>query len=73
MANKKMFKKKINVNKGIKEIKKFGDEMIGRLRVLKNRYDQLDDKTKKGILAGIAGVAAVVAGISAVKKISKKK
>lgn len=57
---------------GADELKKIGKEVTSKLNILKKKYNQLDEKTKKNIVASIVGVAAVVAGIGAAKKTAKK-
>ncbi|MEK7653500.1 MAG: hypothetical protein AAB358_03405 [Patescibacteria group bacterium] len=56
-----------------KSIKKIGHELQEKMEVIKSKYDKLDAKTKKKILAGIAGVAALVIGGAVAKKAMGKR
>ncbi|MFA4871562.1 MAG: hypothetical protein WC610_00675 [Patescibacteria group bacterium] len=70
MATKKKNNKKskVNLERGIEEIKRVGDGLMDKARELKGKYDKLDDKTKKKIAVGLAGAAALVVGMGAIKK-----
>jgi len=46
---------------------------LGQVKNLKAKYDEMDPKTKKKLLTGIAGATALIAGAVIVKKMSKKK
>lgn len=72
MPSKKTKTPKTKKEQGIDEAKKFGKEMVGKLKILKKKYDKLDDKTKQNILTGLAGLAAVVASVGAAKRVKKK-
>jgi hypothetical protein len=80
MATKKTTKKS-NVNKNKKqttdkvaaEIKKVTDELVMMAMHAKKHYDQVDDKTKKQVVAGVAGAAALIAGIIGISKMRRKK
>lgn len=50
-----------------------GDDLKRVLKKAKDKYDAADDKTKKGIMAGIAGATALIAGAIGYKKIKDKK
>ena len=80
MATKKT-SKKTDVKKNKKqptdkiaaEIKKVTDELVMMAMHAKKHYDQVDDKTKKQVVAGVAGAAALIAGIIGISKIRGKK
>lgn len=75
MPTKKKVIKKVNKNldKGIKEAKRVGEEAVKKLEELKKKFDKMDADTKKKVIAGIAGTVAVLAGLGAAKHAVKKK
>ena len=54
------------------EIKKVTDELVKVAKDAKKKYDKIDDKTKKQIIAGVAGAVALIAGAIGVSKLRKK-
>jgi hypothetical protein len=76
MATKKTSTKKTKkqpADKVAAEIKKVTDELVMMAMHAKKHYDQVDDKTKKQVVAGVAGAAALIAGIIGISKMRKKK
>lgn len=61
------------LKRGAREIKKLGGEIMDKATVLKKKYDNLDDDTKKKIIRGVVGAVAVIAGVRAISKSHKKK
>lgn len=55
------------------ELQKLGQQIDGQVKKLKKQYDQMDQKTKQTVFAGLAGVATILAGAIATKKIVSKK
>lgn len=80
MPTKKTSAKKANSPKNNKkpadkiaaEIKKVTDELTVLAKEAKKRYDKVDDKTKKQVVAGIAGAAAIIAATIGINKMRKK-
>jgi hypothetical protein len=73
---KKSIAKKIKKNKNdavAAEIKKVTDELVGLAKKAKKHYDQVDDKTKKQVVAGIAGAAGLIAAAIGISQLRKKK
>lgn len=64
---------KMNLEQGIDEAKKIGQEAVSKIKELKNKYDKLDSGTKKQIGAAVAGLAALIAGAAIAKKATSKK
>jgi len=54
------------------EIKKVTDELVVLAKEAKKKYDKVDDKTKKQVIAGVAGAAALIAAAVGVSKLRKK-
>lgn len=54
------------------EIKKVTDELVGLAKEAKKKYDKVDDKTKKQVVAGVAGAAALIAAAIGISKMRKK-
>lgn len=68
-------KKKISkqpTDKIAAEIKKVTDELVVLAKEAKKKYDKVDDKTKKQVIAGIAGAAALIAAAVGASKLRKK-
>ena len=65
--------KKQPTDKIAAEIKKVTDELVMMAMHAKKHYDQVDDKTKKQVVAGVAGAAALIAGIIGISKMRGKK
>jgi uncharacterized membrane-anchored protein len=71
---------KNNIKKEIKnksenaadEIKKAADELSDLANQAKNKYQDIDEPTKKKALVAIAGATAVVGAIAGGKKIKEK-
>jgi hypothetical protein len=55
------------------EIKKVTDELVGLAKKAKKHYDQVDDKTKKQVVAGIAGAAGLIAAAIGISQLRKRK
>ena len=59
------------------DIHVLGDKLMSHLKEAKKKFNNLDNETKKKIIAGVAGTAALLAGIhkakKTIKKIKKKK
>ncbi|MFA5021836.1 MAG: hypothetical protein WC508_02060 [Patescibacteria group bacterium] len=55
------------------ELGKLGEQLLDGLKTAKKKYDQLDVKTRKEIVMGVAGAVTLLAGARMVKKIGKKK
>lgn len=66
-------KVKKQIDKKIKEVKNFGDEVVKKLKEVKERYDHLDAETKKKIVTGASSVLALLVGAAMVKKMFKKR
>lgn len=49
------------------------DKLIEHAKHAKEKYDEMDDATKKKIMAGVAGALAVLGGIALFKKMKGKK
>jgi hypothetical protein len=56
-----------------KDLHKLGDDVVSMVKDAKGKYDKMDDKSKKKIIAGVAGAAALLAGAIGIGKIKKKK
>ena len=65
--------KKQPTDKIVAEIKMVTDELIGLAKEAKKRYDKVDDKTKKQVVAGVAGAATLIAAAVGISKIARKK
>lgn len=50
-----------------------GRKLTGHLKDLKQKYNALDDSSKRKLVAGIAGVTALLVGAHALKSAGKKK
>ena len=61
----------IDTEEVIAEIKKLHREVSKHLQVAKNKYDNLDNQTKKKVVKGVAGAAAVLAALGAAHKVKK--
>ncbi|HOZ56182.1 MAG: hypothetical protein BWY51_00179 [Parcubacteria group bacterium ADurb.Bin316] len=54
------------------EIKRVTDELVNLAKEAKKKYDKVDDKTKKQVVAGVAGAAALIAAAIGISKMRKK-
>ncbi len=50
-----------------------GRKLAGELKSLKQKYDGLDDSSKRKLVAGLAGVTALLLGARALHKAGHKK
>lgn len=57
----------------MEDLKKIGDDFVKLGKKLKDRFDDLDDNTKKKVIGGIAGTATVLMGLHTIKKAAKKR
>lgn len=56
----------------VTEVKNAVDELTKAAKMVKDKYEGIDDKTKMKIIGGVAGALALVAGIVGAKKIKNK-
>jgi hypothetical protein len=56
-----------------KDFKKLGDDLMKMAKEAKVKFNKMDDKSKKKVVAGIAGAAALLAGAIGIGKMKKKK
>lgn len=56
----------------VTEVKNAVDELTKAAKIVKDKYEGIDDKTKMKIIGGVAGAIALVAGIVGAKKIKNK-
>lgn len=54
------------------EVKNAVAELTKAAKMVKDKYEGIDDKTKMKIIAGVAGALALIAGIVGAKSIKKK-
>ncbi len=47
------------------------DKLTTKAKDMKDKYDDMDDDTKKKVMAGVGGALALLAAIGAAKKIKK--
>ena len=78
MSNKKTAKKtngtkakKKQPDKIAAEIKKVTEELAKLAKEAKKKYNKVDDKTKKQVIAGVAGAAALIVTAIGISKIRK--
>ncbi len=55
------------------DAKKLGQDLMARIKEMKDKYEHMDDKTKKQIMTGITGAAAFLAGVAIAAGGKKKK
>ena len=55
-----------------KDLHKLGDDVVSMVKDAKTKYDKMDDKTKKKVIARVAGAAALLAGAIGIGKMKKK-
>jgi len=56
-----------------KEAQKLAKEVVAKLKLMKRKFDHLDEKTKKEIVIGATGLAALVLGKKVMKGFKKQK
>ncbi len=57
----------------MQEVKKVADELMAKMKEAKKKFNQMDQATRKKIIAGAAGVVALLAGIKMARGMKKKK
>ncbi|MCR4280570.1 MAG: hypothetical protein NUV82_04060 [Candidatus Komeilibacteria bacterium] len=57
------------VDQTVADVKRLAAELSDRAKDLKGKYDNLDEGTKKKIMAGVGGAIGILAGVFAASKI----
>lgn len=68
----KVTKKSVPSSNTASDQKQF-DKLINHTKKIKDKYNNMDEESKKKMLLGVAGAFAVLTSIAAAKKVSKKR